>query len=319
MQRQNIHAWLRGPVVAVATPFKEDFSLDLNALQANIRVMIEGGVTTGDGALLVAAAGGEFPTLNLAERKSIMDASLAAAQGRVPILASIQHTDTRVTMELASFAGQVGIAAVQLGHPYYYASTERDVYNLFKLVADNSNVTLMVYHTLSNSMHISHELLIRLTDILSVGAIKWASPDMTLYRDTILAFKDKVAIVDNMGYHVLSHLYGARAFVTHTSGFWPHYPRTLWRQLEAKDYEGAHVTLATFKYQWEAWVGKAVRCTEGEGPFIKAAMQAVGLQAGPPRPPYTRLLSELLADLRVLLREAGVITSLGNSAYETTV
>lgn len=48
-------------------------------------------------------------------------------------------------------------------------------------------------------------------------------------------------------------------------------------------------------------------------------MQAVGLQAGPPRPPYTRLSSELLADLRVLLREAGVITSLGNSAYETTV
>lgn len=42
MQRQNSHAWLRGPVVAVATPFKEDFSLDLNALQANIRVMIEG-------------------------------------------------------------------------------------------------------------------------------------------------------------------------------------------------------------------------------------------------------------------------------------
>lgn len=209
-------------------------------------------MTTGDGALLVAAAGGEFPTLNLAERKSIMDASLAAAQGRVPILASIQHTDTRVTMKLASFAGQVGIAAVQLGHPYYYASTERDVYNLFKLFADNSNVTLMVCHTLSNSMHISHELLIRLTDILSVGAIKWASPDMTLYRDTILAFKDKVAIVDNMGYHVLSHLYGARAFVTHTSGFWPHYPRTLWRQLEAKDYEGAHVTLAAFKYQWEA-------------------------------------------------------------------
>lgn len=305
MQRKNIHTWLRGPVVAVATPFKEDFSLDLDALQANIRFMIEGGVTTGDGALLVAAAGGEFPTLNTEERKAIMDASLAAAQGRVPILASIQHTDTRIILELASHAAQVGIAAVQLGQPYYYPSTERDVYNLFKLVADHSDVTLMVYHTPWNGMHMSHELLTRLTDIPTVGAIKWASPDMTIYRDTILAFKDKVAMVDNMGYHVLSHLYGARAFVTHLSSFWPQYPRKLWHQLEAKDYEGAHVTLAAFKWQWSAWVGAAVKYTEGEGPFIKAAMEAVGLQAGPPRPPYTRLSPELLADLRTLLCDCG--------------
>ena len=82
MDRENIHDWLCGPVVAVATPFKEDFSLDLTALQDNIRFMIEGGVTTGDGVLLVGAAGGEFPTLNLDERKAVMDAAVAAAQGQ---------------------------------------------------------------------------------------------------------------------------------------------------------------------------------------------------------------------------------------------
>lgn len=306
MDRKNVHAWLCGPVVAVATPFKEDFSLDLDALQANIRFMIDGGVKTGDGVLLVGAAGGEFPTLNTEERKAIMDASIAAAQGRVPIMASIQHTDYRIILDLAKHAAQAGIAGAQLGQPYYYPSTERDVYNLFKGVADHANVTLMIYHTPWAGLHMSHELLTRLTDLPTVGAIKWASSDMTLYRDTILAFKDKVAMVDNMGHHVLSHLYGSRAFVTHLSNFWPQYPLKLWRQLEAHEYDNVHATLAAFKWKWSAWVGQAVKYTEGEGPFIKAAMEAVGLRAGPPRPPYTRLSAELIADLHTLLREAGV-------------
>ena len=306
MDRENIHDWLRGPVVAVATPFNEDFSLDLAALQDNIRFMIEGGVTTGDGTLLVGAAGGEFPTLNVDERKAIMTASIEAAQGRVPVMTSIQHTDFRIILDLASYAEQAGIAAAQLGQLYYYPSTERDVYNLFKLVADNTNVTLMVYHTPWDGIHMSHDLLTMLTSIPTVGAIKWASEDMAVFRDTILAFKDKVAMVDNEGCHVLSHMYGARAFVTHLSGFWPQYPRKIWRQLEAKKYDDAHVSLAAFKWKWSAWVDRAVQYTEGEGPFIKAAMEAVGLKAGPPRPPYTRLSSELLTELHTLFREAGV-------------
>ena len=306
MDRENIHDWLRGPVVAVATPFKEDFSLDLSALQDNIRFMIEGGVTTGDGALLVGAAGGEFPTLNVDERKAVMTASIEAAQGRVPVMTSIQHTDFRIILDLANYAEQAGIAAAQLGQLYYYPSTERDVYNLFKLVADHSGVTLMVYHTPWDGIHMSHDLLTRLTSLPTVGAIKWASADMAVFRDTILAFKDTVAMVDNEGCHVLSHMYGSRAFVTHLSGFWPQYPRKIWRQLEAKKYDDAHASLAAFKWKWSAWVDQAVKYTEGEGPFIKAAMETVGLKAGPPRPPYTRLSSELLAELQILFREAGV-------------
>jgi dihydrodipicolinate synthase/N-acetylneuraminate lyase len=306
MNRENVHDWLRGPVVAVATPFKEDFSLDLAALQDNIRFMIEGGVRTGDGVLLVGAAGGEFPSLNADERKAIMDASIEAAQGQVPIMTSIQHTDFRVILDLANYAEEAGVAAAQLGQLYYYPSTERDIYNLFRMVADHSGVTLMVYHTPWDGIHMSRELLTRLTSIPTVGAIKWASADMAVYRDTILAFKDNVAMVDNEGHHLLSHMYGSRAFVTHLSGFWPQYPRKIWRQLEAGQYDDAHATLAAFKWKWSAWVDQAVKYTEGEGPFIKAAMEAVGLKVGPPRPPYTRLSPELLADLHTLLRAASV-------------
>ena len=45
--------------------------------------------------------------------------------------------------------------------------------------------------------------------------------------------------------------------------------------------------------------------TGGEGPFIKAAMEATGLKAGPPRPPSVRSPEHLLAEIRELLRSSG--------------
>jgi len=56
----NVKEWLCGPMVAVATPFKEDFTLDLDSLISNIRFMVDRDVVTGNGTLLVGGAGGNI-------------------------------------------------------------------------------------------------------------------------------------------------------------------------------------------------------------------------------------------------------------------
>ena len=73
MEPDQIRNWLCGPMVAVATPFTEDYALDLEALHDNIRFMIDRGVRTGQGSLLVGGAGGEHPTLNIEERKEKLE------------------------------------------------------------------------------------------------------------------------------------------------------------------------------------------------------------------------------------------------------
>ena len=62
MDVQWAKATFRGPMVSVATPFTDDYELDLGALRENIRFMIDRGLKAGRGVLLVAAAGGEFPS-----------------------------------------------------------------------------------------------------------------------------------------------------------------------------------------------------------------------------------------------------------------
>lgn len=305
VDKKNVQGLLRGPMVAVPTPFKEDFSLDLDTVKENIRFMIEGGVVNGQGALLVGAAGGEFPTMSVEERKAVMTASVEAAAGRVPILTTIQHTDYRAIIDMAQHASKAGIMGAQLGPAYYYESTDHDVYNLFKLVAANSDVNLMIYHTWWSGFKMGPDLLNKLIGLPNTVAVKWSHPDMAAYRDGILAMKDRIAVIDNAGNHILAHIYGSSAFITHLSAFWPQYPLKVWRQLEAKDYDGLIKTLAAFKWKWGEWVGKVCAFTGGEGPFIKAAMEEVGLKVGPPRPPSARPTPDLIAELRHLLKQAG--------------
>ena len=297
--------WLVGPMVAVTTPFKEDYSLDLDALRDNIRFMVDGGVRTGTGTLLVGGAGGEHPAMNVDERKAVMDLAMEAADGEVPVATSVQHTDTRVVVELAQHASRAGLQGVQLGPTYYYVPTEGDVSRLFELVASESEVMLMIYHTHWEGLTMGMGLLRELADMPTVGALKWSAPTLDYYEEGLREFSGKLSIIDNHGMHVLSHQLGARGFITHLSGFWPAYPEDIWRCLEARDYEGAERLLEKFKYPWSEWREQVAAVTGGEGPFIKAAMEEVGLRVGPPRPPSTRAPESFLPALRELLSKAG--------------
>lgn len=306
METSNIRNWLCGPMVAVPTPFKEDYSLDIDALQSNVRMMIDRGVDTGNGTLLVGGAGGEHPTMNVEERKQVMSAAVEAAQGDAPVLTSIQHTDYRVIIELAQHVSEAGLQGAQLGPTYYYEPTEDDAARLFRLVSEESDANLMIYHTWWEGLTMSIRLLQELSDIENVRALKWSAPNDTLYRQGMLALADKLAIIDNSGQQCFSNLMGATGFITHVSAFWPEYMRGIWILLKNKDYAGATTRLRAFKWKWTEWRTKVCQETGGEGPFIKAAMEAVGLPAGPPRPPSVRPPSHLMVELNRLLNECNV-------------
>ena len=139
----------------------------------------------------------------------------------------------------------------------------------------------------------------------TVGALKWSAPTIDMLEEGLKKFSSKLSIIDNAGKHVLSHQLGARGFITHLSGFWPEYPSDIWRLLEDLDYVGAERLLEEFKYPWLEWRNEVASVTGGEGPFIKAAMEEVGLRVGPPRPPSTRAPESFLPALRELLKKAG--------------
>jgi 4-hydroxy-tetrahydrodipicolinate synthase len=298
---------IRGPLVAMATPFKDNLDLDTDGLQHTVRLLIERGIVEGRGTLLVAAAAGEFPTMNREERMDAMRAAVEAAQGRVPILTSVQHTDIREIIALAKFADEIGITALQLGPTYYYHAPHDDMLRVFRTVGDAvKDVGIMIYNTCWNQPHMGIEMLSQLVEIPNVVAMKWAAPDTRLFSQGILEFGDRLVFVDNMGWQVGAHALGASAFVTHVGGFWPELWLEIYDALEASDYKNAYDLLHGFKHRWGLWAARVATETGGEGPFIKAALEMCGLPAGPPRPPSTRVSTELYKEGRQLMLEYGV-------------
>jgi 4-hydroxy-tetrahydrodipicolinate synthase len=293
-------------VVAVATPFTDDYGLDLDALRENVEFMVERGVRHGQGVLLVGGAGGEHPVMSVEERKQVLKTALEAARGRVPVITSVQHTDTRVMVDLARYAAEVGCACIQVSATYYYEPNEYDIYRLFEMVSNSADVPIMIYNTWWDGFHLKPPMLERLAQIDHVVSLKWSAPTYWEYTEGLAAMADKLVVVDNDLNRVWSHLLGATGFITHISNFWPEYSLEIYRLLERRDYVDVKEKEAFFKWDWIKFRSQVARISGGEGPFIKAAMIAAGLRAGPPRPPSAPISDQAISDLRRMFQEKGV-------------
>ena len=306
MESHKIREWLQGPMIPMATPFTDDFKLDLESLRHNLRFTIQHGVQTGRGSLLVGGAAGEHPLLSVDERKLVMETAVDAVQGKAPVITSVQHTDARTVADMARHAARVGISAVQVSPAYYYPSTDGDVLRLFNLVADTTDVSIMVYNTWWLGYSMGIELIEKLAEIGTVRALKWSTPDDDSFRDGIVTFADRLVVIDNTDRLAWSHALGARGFVGHLGTCWPEYSLKLWDLLELEDYIGVKDVLSSFKWGWRRWIAKVGEITAGEGPIIKAPMEIVGLPVGPPRPPAVKPPQFLMEELRTLMSDAGV-------------
>ncbi len=96
------HAGFHGVLPALITPFSDDgAAIDADALAANGRAPRPRPVSAG---LVPGGSTGEFTTLTGAERRELIEVTVAAAAGRVPVVAGSGALSTRETVELSVHA-----------------------------------------------------------------------------------------------------------------------------------------------------------------------------------------------------------------------
>src|ERR671922_10675 len=132
-----------GVLPALITPFTQDgTAIDTQALAANVERLIGAGV----GGLVPGGSTGEFTTLTNAERRRLVDVTVEAAAGRVPVVAGTGALSTRDTMELGGHAEQAGAAAVMIVPPFYDALSWRELLAHYTAVADAIEIPIMYYN-----------------------------------------------------------------------------------------------------------------------------------------------------------------------------
>ena len=88
------HINLSGMGVALITPFKEDESIDFDALARLIEYQIQNGTDY----LVVLGTTAETPTLTEAEKMAIQDFVLERAKGRIPLVLGVCGNNTRAVV-----------------------------------------------------------------------------------------------------------------------------------------------------------------------------------------------------------------------------
>ena len=149
------------------------------------------------------------------------------------------------------------------------------------------------------------DTVLRRAEIDGVVAVKWSAPSYEQYTQGYELFRARLAIVDNTGQRLTTSMMRATGFITHVGNFWPAYPPQLWKLLQERRYDEIQEWSA-FETKWARWTERVNEYTEGEGPFVKAAMDEVGLASGEPFRPGLSVPAGLRADLRALFDEYGV-------------
>jgi 4-hydroxy-tetrahydrodipicolinate synthase len=132
---------IRGVFTALATPFSGG-ALDLASLARLVQAQVEGGVA----GLSPCGTTGESPTLSPEEHRAVVGAVVAAAKGRVPVVAGAGSNDTRHAVALVRAAKAAGAAAALAVAPYYNRPPQEGLYRHFRAMADEGGLPLVLYH-----------------------------------------------------------------------------------------------------------------------------------------------------------------------------
>jgi 4-hydroxy-tetrahydrodipicolinate synthase len=286
-------------LTAMATPFHEGGSLDLDGAQTLARHLLDHGTDT----LVVAGSTGESPTLTHDEKRELWRAVIEAARGAGKVVCGTGTYATDDTIELTGVAEELGADGALVVTPYYNKPPQRGLVVHFTKVAESSSLPLILYNIPGRTAtRIEHATLLELAAVPTIVAVKdstgdhegvsrlvrEAPPDFELYSGDDWATFSYMALGAKGIVSVASHLAGDRI-------------REMCELIDAGDPASAR------KLNDElAPLFSVLFITSNPIP-LKAALEMVGLPAGPPRLPLVPATGEERARIRATLEDVGVL------------
>lgn len=131
-----------GTGVALITPFKEDLSVDHEALANLVNFNIENGTNY----LVISGTTGESVTITAQEKKAITDTITKANAGRVPMVLGIGGSNTTAIINELKETDLSNIDAILSVAPYYSKPTQEGFYQHFKAVSEASPIPVILYN-----------------------------------------------------------------------------------------------------------------------------------------------------------------------------
>ena len=289
-----------GAFTALVTPFDERDEVDEDGLRENIEFQIKEGIH----GLVPTGSTGECATLSYEEHKRVVEITVDAARGKVPVLAGTGSNSTREAIMLTQHAKEAGADGALLVVPYYNKPTQRGLYEHFKKIAETVDIPQVLYNIPSRSaVNLEPETMAKLAKLENVVGVKEASGDMKQVSKIIELTRDEdfFVISGNDSDTLEIMRLGGIGVISVASNIVPRKVVELVECLQVKDYDRAKRINEEL-----APLFKGLFIETNPGP-VKMAMNWMGMAAGKPRLPLVELEPENQEKLRRILADAGLV------------
>ena len=300
MNRNSVD-W-QGPMPAVITPFDDRGRIHEAAMRANVDRLFEAGAS----GILVGGCTGEFWALSFDERCELFRLGAEAAAGRGTVLAGTGAVTPAETIELARRAADAGCDGSLVLPPYFIRLSDDEVFEHFVEVDAASPLPIVLYNIPGNAINaITPELAARLAALDNVVAIKGSSGDWNNFYGTLLKVRDEIRVFCGP-----SSIFGVPALAAGADGFIDCFPN-VWLPGGLDLYHAAAAGRQdqANELQQQGRMLTDLFTSEGRSlyPATKAAMTALGFEAGDPRPPLQPLSGDALDGLLAGLSRLGLL------------
>jgi len=286
---------LRGVFGFPVTPFKQDLSLDLEALERNVAAM----VTYPFCALVAAGGTGELYSLTPQEVESVVAAGVKAAGGKMPVVAGTGFNAV-TGAEIAKRAAGAGAEMILALPPYYINAPEEGLFAYYEAIGKATDLPLMVYSR--DWAVFTPDMVSRLADrVPTLVAWKDGQGNIRNYQRIMEKVGDRLAWFGGLGDDCVPGYFaiGVQAYTSSISNVAPKLSIAL---AEAGMSQNFARLAELMKRYVNPFYALRERMKGYEVAAVKEGMEMLGLTAGPVRPPLVACRPKDREDLRAIMK-----------------
>lgn len=285
-----------GSAVAIITPFTND-GVDFNKLEE----LLEFQIREGTDAIVICGTTGEASTMPDEEHKAAIKFAVEKVHGRIPVIAGTGSNDTRHAVELSKYAEEVGSDAILSVTPYYNKTSQKGLYEHFKMIANGIKIPVILYNVPSRTnLNINPDILKALSEIENIVAVKECN--LAQVGEVVNLCGDSFTVYSGNDDQVLPLMaLGGKGVISVMANIIPRQTHDMAVRFLNGDVEGSR------KIQLGALnLIKALFIDVNPVP-IKAAMNLMGMNVGKCRMPLVDMSDKNLDILRNAMKEYGLI------------
>jgi len=182
----------RGVMTATCTPLDFDGNVVAATVKAHVKAQLAAGIT----GIVPVGGTGEFVSLSEGQRLAMVEATVEAVGGRVPVVAGVIHPGLQDTIKASKDYLRAGADSVMVVTPYYYRPTQQGIIDYFRRVSDAIDGDIVLYEIpYRTGVSLQPETVQAIVEKTRTVAMKACNPDLNQQVRVVQAAGNKISIL----------------------------------------------------------------------------------------------------------------------------